>query len=223
MEILLSHCAQAFTKQSGMLITFFMGGVTGGFTHCLTMCGQLVASHVACKRPCATKRCGLMQTIGHVTGISYHLGRFTTYGALGFLTALFSQQLAASNWWPKLSSLMLGLAGLLFLFSCFKPCFHRAHSTKSFGLIYLRGTLLGFMPCGLLYAALMMAATLADPVQGMFAMLLFTLGTLPALWIASGSAELLSRKWQHVMQRIGRAMMALNGLSLLVMAGNVTG
>ena len=80
---------------------------------------------------------------------------------------------------------------------------------------------MGFMPCGMLYAALMMAATLANPLYGALAMGVFTLGTMPALLIASGGAEMLSRKWQHAMQQIGRAMMAFNGLSLLVMAARI--
>ena len=84
----------------------------------------------------------------------------------------------------------------------------------------MRGVLLGFIPCGLLYAAVMMAATLANPLSGMVAMWLFTLGTMPALLIASSGADLLSRKWQHSMQNVGRAMMVFNGLSLLVMAAH---
>ena len=208
--------------EGGLFLTFFLGGLTGGFTHCLAMCGPFAASGVACERVCAGKSCGITKSIGHAMGMEYHFGRFTTYGALGFLVALFSQQIAASGWWHYLSALMLACAGILFLVSCLKPFYaHAAFSHKIFGLSYLRGAFLGFMPCGLLYAALMMAATLADPLKGMLAMWLFTLGTLPALWIASGSADLLSRKWQHMMQRLGRAAMAFNGLSLLVMAANI--
>jgi len=191
-----------------------MGGLTGGFTHCLSMCGPFVACEQACRG-----NCGKTSSLSHATGLSYHLGRFTTYGALGFLVALFSRQLAASSWWPVLSALMLGAAGMLFLFSCIKSCMHKNENSQT-GITYLRGALLGFMPCGLLYAALMMAATLASPVEGMLAMWIFTLGTVPALLIASGSATLLNRKWQQVTQRCGRAVMAFNGLALLAMAAN---
>lgn len=88
-------------------------------------------------------------------------------------------------------------------------------------LTYFRGVLLGFMPCGLLYAALMMAATLADPISGMIAMWIFALGTVPALLIASFGAGLLSMNWHRAMQKIGRALMMFNGVTLLVMAARL--
>ena len=66
----------------------------------------------------------------------------------------------------------------------------------------------------------MMAATLTNPIAGMFAMWLFVLGTIPALLIASGSAALLAGKWKAIMGEIGRFGMAFNGLTLLVLAIN---
>lgn len=202
------HCAESLSGYHGKLAAFFLAGLVGGFTHCLAMCGPFVACERACASGCGTRE-GM--------GLPYHLGRLTTYSALGFVVALFSQQVAAASWWPVLSSLLLALAGLLFLLSCLKPC-HAAHVNRSGLLSYLRGVLLGFMPCGLLYAALMMAATLIDPIRGAVAMALFTFGTMPALWLVSGGTHILNRKWRLAIPRIGRALMAFNGLSLLVMA-----
>lgn len=85
-------------------------------------------------------------------------------------------------------------------------------------MTYLSGVLLGFMPCGLLYAALMMAATTANPLMGMLGMWLFVLGTMPALLIASVGAEIMAQKWQAFMQKTGRVMMAFNGIVLMMMA-----
>lgn len=186
----------------------------GGFTHCLAMCGPLVAGQSACAGGCG-------KTAQRTSQWSYHLGRLTTYGALGFAAALFARQIAAWPFWPLLSSAMLVLAGLMFLASSLPTRQRPALCTVSAHSNYLRGTLMGFMPCGLIYAALMMAATLANPLAGMLAMWLFTLGTVPALLLASGSAALLSRKWHHTTQTIGRAMMAVNGVTLLVMAAGI--
>lgn len=85
-------------------------------------------------------------------------------------------------------------------------------------MTYLKGVMLGFMPCGLLYAALMMAATTASPWMGMISMWMFVLGTLPALVLASTGAQLMTRKWRDFMPKAGRAVMAFNGIALLVMA-----
>ncbi|MDX2095194.1 MAG: sulfite exporter TauE/SafE family protein [Alphaproteobacteria bacterium] len=214
MEALLAHCTAAFSQHGGLFAVFFLGGLMGGFTHCLAMCGPMVAGQSACAGGCR-------KPAQNASQFTYHLGRLTTYGALGFAAALFARQIAAWPFWPLLSSAMLVLAGLMFLASSLPASQPRSLCSVSARSNYLRGTLMGFMPCGLIYAALMMAATLANPLAGMLAMWLFTLGTVPALLLASGSAALLSRKWQQTTQTIGRAMMAVNGVTLLVMAAGI--
>ena len=147
----------------------------------------------------------------------YHLGRFLTYGALGFFAALGSRQLATLNYWPMLSAIMIIAAGVLFLLSSFSPGRHFLFGFSP-GNNFLRGVMMSFMPCGLIYAALMMAATLANPLEGMVAMWVFVLGTIPALLLASTGAAMIARKWQEFLSGAGRAMMAFNGLTLLVIA-----
>ncbi len=227
-----ASCLGSFSRHGGVFMGFFMGGLAGGFTHCLGMCGPLVSSETiscqsGCKSACSQKAQRRVDMV-RVSGLSYHLGRATTYGALGFFAALFSRQLSALAIWPFLSSAMLFGAGLLFLLSALSNCKHANFFKPSGKIAYFRGVLLGFIPCGLLYAALMMAATLIDPLSGMLAMWMFVLGTIPALLIASMGAEFLTRKWPNgvgkevgkelVIQRFGRAMMAFNGVALLVVA-----
>ncbi len=226
MNQLLAHCTQIFSQHGGLFSIFFFGGLTGGFTHCLTMCGP----YVACERMCASKVCGTKKIIhsttgrsatGHsATGLNYHLGRMTTYGFLGFFVAYLSKQIVTLPFWSLLSAIILAIAGVMFLINSLPDCKHSIFKTSG-KLTYLRGVLLGFMPCGLLYAALMMAAVLADPISGMIAMWIFTLGTVPALLIASFGAELLSIKWQNTMHNIGRGLMMFNGVTLLVMAARL--
>ena len=47
---------------------------------------------------------------------------------------------------------------------------------------YLLGILLGFLPCGLLYGALVAAAATGEPLAAAFAMLAFAVGTFPLSW-----------------------------------------
>lgn len=214
MEALVSHCNGLFLNNGSLYLAFFIAGLTGGFTHCISMCG----SFAACERMCATKLCSTTATIDAALSLKYHSGRMLTYGSLGFAVAMLSKQLAATVWWPFISSLMLIGAGVLFLLSSVHACLKHTHHQPFTKYAYARGILLGFMPCGLLYAALMMAATLANPLSALLAMCIFTLGTMPALLLLSGSADILSRKWHDGMQYLGRAMMVFNGLSLIVMA-----
>lgn len=216
MNALITHCTGIFASGSlPMYLVFFLGGLTGGFTHCMTMCGPLVGAETAACARCSS--CSTSRAIARSLGVNYHLGRATTYTLLGGAAALLSSQIAASPYWPWVSATMLLLAGSMFLASSL-PFFRHIGFFSTGGLTYIRGLFLGFMPCGLLYAALMMAATLANPIKGMLAMFLFFVGTLPALFIASIGTELLSRKWQSFTQKLGRALMAFNGIALLVMA-----
>lgn len=210
MELILAHCSAAFNQHGSLFAIFFLGGLTGSFTHCFAMCGPMVAGPMACAGGCS-------QRTAHRSQWTFHLGRMTSYGALGFIAALMGKQVAAYAFWPALSSAMLCIAAAIFIASSLP---HKAHSrcTHSARTSYLRGALTGFMPCGLLYAALMVSATLPSPYVGFIAMCLFTLGTMPALLMASGTASLLSRKWHCALQNAGRAMMAFNGLTLLVLA-----
>ena len=45
----------------------------------------------------------------------------------------------------------------------------------------LLGATMGFLPCGLVYGMLMVAAGLGGPMEGGFGMLAFGLGTVPSL------------------------------------------
>jgi sulfite exporter TauE/SafE len=209
-DTLLSHCAAAFSQHGSMFAVFFLGGLTGSLTHCLVMCGPVVACQSACGGNCGKRMSAASQW-------HYHGGRLLTYGALGFFAALLSKQLAAASYWPMLSMIMMVMAGGLFLLSALVP---NRHSLLSYAPKngFLRGVLMSFMPCGLIYAALMMAATLTSPMAGMLAMWLFVLGTIPALLFASGSAMVLAIKWQEFMRGIGRFGLAFNGLTLLVLA-----
>ena len=67
METLLAHCTVAFSDQGGLLAVFFLAGLTGGFTHCLVMCGPFLA----CERMCQSKSCkSIAQATGALVGQS---------------------------------------------------------------------------------------------------------------------------------------------------------
>lgn len=169
---------------------------------------------------CHSKNCESKAWLSSYIQIPYHLGRATTYGCLGFVAALLSKQVAALSVWPYLSSAMLLIAGLIFILSSFPGCRHNI-SLKSVGGKYFGGVLLGFMPCSLIYALLMVAATTASPLKAMVGMWIFVIGTLPALFIVGVGAAKITQEWRDIVQKIGHAMMALNGLILLIMAAKL--
>jgi sulfite exporter TauE/SafE len=208
MQQFLAHCSAAFSGQGTHLFAFFLAGLAGSLTHCLVMCGPKVACQAACSRGCGRD----------AAQWEYHAGRFLAYGGMGFAAALLARQIQAYAFWPRLSSALLIVAGVLFLVSSIYGTPMQQHPRFARSGNFLRGLLMSFMPCGLIYAALMVAATFGSPLKAMVAMWLFVLGTLPALLLSSSGAALLARRWQHGVSRAGRALMAFNGLSLIAMA-----
>lgn len=213
MEIFLQHCQHLLSSEGTLFGTFLLGGIMGGFTHCLTMCGPVVA----CQRVCASGGCGAM-----ASGFrwDYQAGRIASYATLGAVAAAVSAQLAALPFWPYLAAVLLVVAGSLFLMSALPHCKHPPFPLpKSHSLLH--GALMGFMPCGLLYAALMMAAASAQPARAALAMALFAVGTLPALWLAHVGAGLLAKRFALYVHPVARLGMALNGVVLFAYAGNL--
>ncbi len=212
----MGYCAGFLFKQEPFFISFLLAGLIGSFTHCVSMCGSFMACEVMCHSSSCNNK-------NNKTGLSFpaqiffHLGRATTYGCLGFLAALLSRQIAAYSFWPYLSAALLVIAGAIFIISSLPGCRHK-FSAKLGKRSFFSGALLGFMPCSLIYALLMVAATTANPVMAMVGMWIFVLGTTPALFLVGAGAAKITQKWREMAMKCGNAMMAVNGLVLFIMA-----
>jgi sulfite exporter TauE/SafE len=73
----------------------------------------------------------------------------------------------------------------------------------------LLGALWGWLPCGLVYAALATAMTQPAPIMAASAMLAFGLGTLPAVLAAGFAAQQLTRFLQQRQVRMGLALIII--------------
>lgn len=180
-----------------------LSAAAGGFGHCAGMCGPLVAAFSL-----GLPRRGALLSHG-----LYHLGRTLTYALLGGTVAAAGSLLSVSS---RLASLQRGaavLSGLLvallgLVTAGWLPGRERleggaaregglpsrvlalvARAGASPGTALPAGILLGFLPCGLAYTALLAAARLGvdapSPAaafpRGFLLMTLFGLGTAPAL------------------------------------------
>ena len=84
---------------------------------------------------------------------------------------------------------------------------------------YVLGVTLGFLPCGLLYGAVAVAAATADPLAGAFGMLAFTLGTVPSLVAIGYTGHLAGTLWKRIPPICGSLLMGINALVLFWIAG----
>lgn len=147
--------------------------------------------------------------------LPYHLGRITTYSILGglssFLTANIQQQrefkiisfiflIFAITVFIKIfftgltnyKSLNLSKFGLFFKSKSIKNALNFFQKKISFLFNnptkyrgYFLGVILGFIPCGLLYGAFLISATMGSFILGMTGMAVFGLATFPALFITA--------------------------------------
>ncbi len=80
------------------------------------------------------------------------------------------------------------------------------------------GFIWGALPCGLVYSALAIAAVSGSAASGMMIMMVFWMGTLPALLAAGTSARKLAQ-WakQPILRRFSGAILLISGIFALAM------
>ncbi|MDH3533430.1 MAG: sulfite exporter TauE/SafE family protein, partial [Gammaproteobacteria bacterium] len=80
------------------------------------------------------------------------------------------------------------------------------------------GLLWGWLPCGLIYSVLLLAATSSRPADGALVMLAFGLGTMPAMLASGMGAVKLSQLMRQRGTRLGLGLLiVLLGLLTLAM------
>jgi uncharacterized protein len=79
---------------------------------------------------------------------------------------------------------------------------------------------LGFLPCGLLYAAIGAAASTANPLAAAMSMAAFVFGTFPMLWLVGYLGGWAQRRWNNIARRAMPAIALLNAIVLGGMAWN---
>lgn len=237
----LAHCASIAADNGSLIAALFGAGLVGGLTHCVGMCGPFVLSQVAERQKAIPA--SRMRDFHRLTGAAlapYHLGRMTTYMGLGAVAALFAGSLidlAGIRW---LSAALLLAAAAFFLTyglgrlgirlpwqghagdgwwprhvgRLARPLFASPTGLRGYAL----GILLGFIPCGLLYGAITVAAASGDPLGGAFAMAAFAAGTIPALLALGGLGSLAVLRWRGATARLGPALMIANAGFLTLLA-----
>jgi sulfite exporter TauE/SafE len=201
-----------------------------GSTHCLGMCAGM-SGLFAAGATVATIKTQLP------LALAYNGGRILSYAFLGGVIAIIGGSAVATL--PKLagpvrigSGVLIILIGLqvAFRWRLLSPVekvgaliwnriaprargFMPANTvTKAAGL----GLMWGWLPCGLVYSALLLAATTADAAGGALVMIAFGLGTLPAMILSGLGASKLSAFMNR--NRLGAGLLiVLLGIATLAM------
>ena len=167
----------------------------GGSLHCLGMCGPILLAFSEVRNGPLSKGAALRASL------AYHAGRVWTYGVLGLAAGWLGSELRAAasvvGWQRGLGAAFgvlavaaglaaVGLVPRWRLDMGAGACRsligkHRWLSALARGHALLLGAVMGLLPCGLVYAALAVSATLPTPWHAALGMLVFGAGTVPAL------------------------------------------
>lgn len=215
-----------------MTIALFLMALGMGFfgsPHCLGMCGGVVTAFgLSMQSLTARQKTFLMAT--------YHFGRLTSYALLGLLAGFVGttvlEPLLANNNLPRvlLGAVLIlvgfSMLGLPFLTQLEKlggqvwqkmsPIRQKIFPLNTFPKAFSAGILWGFLPCGLVYGALMMAVVGRDSLTGAVLMFAFGLGTLPMLVATQGTIlSLQSYIKRFRLRQANGVAMALSGLAVI--------
>lgn len=203
-------------------------GFFGGFSHCIGMCGPFVITQVSNRlEKVSLNNFSNFERLKNYALIPYQLGRITTYSFIGFLCSIAGKNIGEAANFEKLSAIILLFAALSFFFT-FKSPNLQITPFKNFKLIgslflnprgfkgYKLGLILGFIPCGLLYSAFLISASISEPFLAWFGMLLFGLSTFPSLFITGCGSGFLQRFPEF--KFISRALILVNGVVLALMS-----
>jgi len=207
-----------------MLYTAFILGLLGSF-HCIGMCGP-IAFVLPLDRTSKTKM--IYQTV------LYHLGRLIAYSLIGILFGIIGKGLYLAGFQQRLSILM----GVIMIITVIVPVsfFNRISITKpiykligtvkqQLGLylnkksdksIFLIGFFNGFLPCGLVYMALIGSIATSNAVLGASYMLLFGLGTVPMMTIAVFAGNFLKLSLRNKIQKVIPVFVIIIGLLFIL-------
>ncbi len=207
-----------------MLWTALVLGLAGSF-HCIGMCGP-IAFVIPVDR--SSKRKMFFQIF------LYHFGRLISYSTIGLLFGFIGKGLYLAGFQQRLSVLMGVLmialviipVSLLNKFNFSKPLYKIISKVKfklgiylnkkSNKALFLIGFFNGFLPCGLVYMALIGSISTGNSVQGAFYMSLFGLGTIPMMTAAVLLGNFVNLSLRKKIQNIIPAFVVVIGLLFIL-------
>ncbi|MBL1321711.1 MAG: sulfite exporter TauE/SafE family protein [Methylophaga sp.] len=179
----------------GSYVTAFLLGLFST-VHCIAMCGSVIGA-LTLSLPSEVRE-NQAKMFPYV--FNYNLGRLISYAMAGAIVGLLSSPLATfdghavlryisiivmiamglylAGWFPKFAYMeRMGAP----IWRWLQPIGQKLLPVRKLSQAFYLGMVWGWLPCGLVYAALAVAATAGEPVKASLVMLAFGAGTLPAV------------------------------------------
>jgi sulfite exporter TauE/SafE len=219
--------------EPGFAASYLVALVMGLFSalHCLTMCGSIIGSlTLSLRREIRENKYQLIPFV-----LSYNVGRISSYAIGGYFAGLLHNVLMLplgegqghrmlqiisalimagaglhiAGWFPRFA--YIERAGAV-IWCRIEPYGRKLIPVETLLQAFVFGMIWGWLPCGLVYAALTLATTAGDEIRSTFTMLAFGIGTLPAVFGVGIMTSLMVRLSSL------RKFRQLSGISLIVLA-----
>ena len=199
-----------------------------GSPHCAGMCGPFVM--LACGSRGDSRRMSL-------TG--YHAGRLTTYLVLGAIAGQAGQTITRTGAWLGVSQLATMIAGIGMLLAgviailrlrgivlphprlpsgvsyAIQGVFRTTSRWPTVARAFAVGLATTWLPCGWLYAFVLVAAGAGSMAGAIGVMTAFWIGTLPMLSVVAWGATLAGTRWRAAVPWVSAVVMIAAGAHLL--------
>ncbi|WP_323732825.1 sulfite exporter TauE/SafE family protein [Candidatus Bandiella euplotis] len=220
-----------------LVLALFVYGVIGSFTHCVGMCGPIVLGQTNMRlMHLNNNQLTNWNKLNCALSMPYYVGKALTYSLLTLAVNFISVSLKENSAFKIAAGILLIVCALIYLqmmlsklipskklnmfsrsLKSFK--FWESHiltfikqlSLTPFGIKGLfMGMILGLIPCGLVFSAIILVASHQNaPLVLFLAMFFFGLGTFPALFI-------ISLLGQHIMLRAKKWLSFIYALFMFV-------
>ena len=231
----------------GYAMLFAIGILTS--IHCVAMCGGIALSQSldTAQVPCAAqansspkKNSGAVRFVQILPALKYNAGRVIAYTIIGGIVGAAGSVFGFS---PMVKGIIAGLAGLLMIVLALRMLglFRALPSSQRIVPKPLRdvsakitaalrkggpfgiGLLNGLMPCGPLQTMQLYALGTGSAHGGALSMLIFSLGTVPLLFLFGITATLLPRKVVPMMVKASAVLVMFLGVVTCARAASLSG
>jgi len=207
-----------------MVFAGFILGLLGSL-HCIGMCGP-IAMLLPVSKTNTTKK--------NVQIILYHLGRIVTYSLLGTVFGLVGKGLLLTGLqqqlsiiigvimillvvFPKISySLTFKVSPLTTVLNKLKLQLGLYLKKESYYAIFTIGFFNGFLPCGMVYLALVGAIAMESLFESTLYMFLYGLGTVPLLSVLIYVKDAFSNTFRNQLQKAIPVFVVVIGVLFIV-------
>ncbi len=222
-----------------LVLAFVVGFFSAA--HCLGMCGSIMGA-LTLSLP-SEIRGGAARFLSFV--VLYNLGRVLTYVFMGVVIGFTGQLLGdglGGEEWRQAASIVAAVTIILIglyltgwvpflrhmdrlgggVWRLLEPFGRKMLPVRTPLAAFLSGLVWGWLPCGLVYYALILALPLGDPVMGGLFMLVFGIGTMPVMIGTGIFAGTLAKLGRNVrLRQVAGVVVVLVGVFGLVFGADV--